>query len=181
LQRFVGVFWIVGFFFRAAAAILIVVGMVPLASAESERFSGFNGGFTGAVAWSFDDQVEDPSNPPATFGAEIDLTSFGAGVFAGYDWQFDHVLFGVLGEGRLMTGQTDTFQWNATPGNLDTSFPVSAEVVAQMALRARIGGVFADTLFYLTGGLALAQVERGYYGTSAPFSSVHTTWDQGFV
>lgn len=166
---------------RAATALVIALCAMSPALAGEARFSGFNAGFTGAVASSFDDQVEDPSSPPSTFGAEIDVTSFGAGVFAGYDWQIDRFVLGVVGEGRLMTGRSDTYQWNTIPGNLDPDYPVSAQPLAQLGLRGRVGFVLSNTLYYVTGGLALTQVERGYYDGVAPSRSIHTNWDQGYV
>lgn len=89
--------------------------------------------------------------------------------------------FGLIGEGGLSRGQTDTYQWDGTPGALNTSFPVSAEIRARAAVRARLGKVIDDNLFYVTGGLALAQVERGFYHPGSSTESVHTTWDNGYV
>lgn len=168
-------------FARLFCMATLFASLTSAVSAEEPSFSGSNLGVTASFARAFDDQVEDPSDPPYTYGAEIDINSFAGGVFVGHDWQISQFVMGLIAEAALSGGQGDTFQWHPSPGNIDTEFPVSAEILARLGLRARAGAIWANNLFYATGGLALAHVERGYYDPDNGQESVHNTWDLGLV
>lgn len=108
-------------------------GHVGYGWGDTATFSG-DGGFDGA-----------------TDGFVIHPSGWLGGIQGGYNWQFDNFLFGV--EGDLgMLGASDS-------ESTATAFS-EAEYGAYGTLTARIGVAEDRWLFYLKGGLALAEIEN---------------------
>jgi outer membrane immunogenic protein len=115
------------------------------------------------------------------------------GLFAGYNWQTNaNLVFGVEGdiEATKLKSQASSFTLIAggvavPPGNgtANESLPW------QGSLRARLGYAAGPALFYLTGGLAVAQINTQYTTLagnifanppgSSSFSSTRVGWTLG--
>ena len=136
-------------------------GARPRAAVCGNQFNGFYlGGNVGAVAYTATRTDID--------GLFIDNSDFSAnkigataGVQAGYDWQFCNKLFGVVAD----------WNWSDTKANTQinpngTIFSPTNDIGARLnwfnTVRARAGLVVDNALFYITGGLAIADVDLSY-------------------
>lgn len=96
------------------------------------------------------------------------------GLRAGYDWQFDRFVFGVVGEYGLMDARDAVSAFSTTPAR----YSMLRKIDGIAALRARIGVVVGDdeaNLVYATAGGARASIEN----TFATSNGVNTFTDNG--
>jgi outer membrane immunogenic protein len=95
------------------------------------------------------DKVPDVGNP---VDPEMSGTGFMGGVVAGYNWQVDNFVLGIEGDYQIGTEIAS----NDDPAELtDMTFNGLATA------RVRGGVVLDQTMFYLTGGVALIDTEFG--------------------
>ena len=96
------------------------------------------------------------------------------GLRAGYDWQFDRFVFGVVGEYGLMDARDAVSAFSTTPAR----YSMLRKIDGIAALRARIGVVVGDdeaNLVYATAGGARASIEN----TFATSNGVNTFTNNG--
>lgn len=142
------------------------------------RFSGaYLGGNAGAIGYTalHTDPDKILSDSADYSGNKIGFT---AGIQAGYDWQSCNKVFGIVAD------------WNwadtATIARLDSNFPGVNDVSFRSkmdwfsTLRARAGLAVNNTLFYVTGGVAAAEIKstvtRNAFATNERFSFGGTRW-----
>ncbi|MDJ0612779.1 MAG: porin family protein [Rhizobiaceae bacterium] len=126
---------------------------------DESRF-GWEGTYIGAQIGALD--VEDDFSDPA-FGAPVNLTvgtaeddGFQFGIHGGHNWVNENFLFGVVADINL----TDI----DAVGAANPLFGVfgRAEMNWQASLRARLGMIKDDVLFYATGGVAVADFDLDF-------------------
>jgi outer membrane immunogenic protein len=83
-------------------------------------------------------------------------TGFTAGVQAGYDWQSRYFVYGVVAD-WTWTGLKHTVTNQCCHGSSTPSFTAKVDWLA--TFRGRMGLAVDDTLVYITGGLALAELK----------------------
>lgn len=96
------------------------------------------------------------------------------GLRAGYDWQFDRFVVGVVGEYGLMDARDAVSAFSTTPAR----YSMLRKIDGIAALRARIGVVVGDdeaNLVYATAGGARASIENSF----ATSNGVNTFTDNG--
>ena len=156
----------------AYAAAMPVKGAASLGPCGPSRFNGgYIGGNVGASAYTAhrndtDGFLFDNSGWTAT---SISPT---AGVQAGYDWQSCNKVFGVV---------TD---WNWTNAKATTTIepnsPPVSSIESQMnwfgTIRGRAGLAVNDTLVYVTGGVAAAQIKTTIAESPDSFTFDKTRW-----
>ena len=96
------------------------------------------------------------------------------GVFAGYNFQRDNLVFGAEADAEIAGVNGDNSAWPFGDS-------MTAKVTAQGSLRGRIGYAFDSSLVYFTGGLAIANIKTRYQtGPNVDsFSSTHAGWTVG--
>jgi opacity protein-like surface antigen len=120
------------------------------------RFSGaYFGGNTGAVAYTSvrtdaDEYFPVEGNYSAT---RIGITG---GVQAGYDWQSCNRVFGIVADFNLANADAIT---RDSANLMNTIRTIESGMDWFSTLRARAGLAVNDTLFYVTGGLAVARID----------------------
>lgn len=99
-------------------------------------------------------------------------SGFTGGVTVGYNWQRGcHVLFGIEADwawGEMEAKTTD--EPFGTPGTWSTTLNQYG------TLRTRTGLVFDNLLLYVTGGLAVAEIDLNIASGGAVFSASDTRW-----
>jgi outer membrane immunogenic protein len=106
-------------------------------------------GWGDSVTSIFLDTVDEPSVPDGP----ADIEGFIGGLHAGWNWEFDNLVFGLEADANL--------------ANIDGSFTfedeleLTTDIQAAGSLRGRIGFAVDRALIYGTGGLAVADVELG--------------------
>ena len=148
---------------------------------DQSRFS-WAGSYMGAQFGylGVEDDFLDPDFPAPnpTIGTASD-DSIALGLFLGRNWQKEDVVFGLEADFMLTNGDAI--------GQADPAFGVfgRAELDWQASLRARLGIVKNDALFFVTGGLAVADVEYDYafpgpfFGFGDQFSETATGYTLG--
>jgi opacity protein-like surface antigen len=143
------------------AADMPVKARAPAAAVCGNQFNGFYlGGNVGAVAYTatrtdIDGLFVDNSDFSAN---KIGAT---AGVQAGYDWQFCNKLFGVVADWNWSDAKANT-QINPNGTIFSPTNDIGARLNWFSTVRARAGLVVDNALFYITGGLAIADVDSSY-------------------
>jgi opacity protein-like surface antigen len=136
----------------------------PAAQASSKPACGpshFNGGYVGgnvgairrtALARDTDAFFFDNVEHTATRGG------LSAGVQAGYDWQSCGKVFGVVADANFARADTTAqiFPHGGNAGDLQSSIRSGMDWFG--TVRGRAGVAMDDTLVYLTGGLAVADI-----------------------
>jgi len=135
------------------------VKATPFAGCGPARFSGFYvGGNAGAVAYTGIRQDQDGFLAGAQT-TDYTHTKLGltAGVQAGWDWQSCNTVFGVVADWNW--ADTDsTFRVAPTdPAVADVS--LGGQIKWFSTIRGRAGLAVDDMLFYVTGGLAVADID----------------------
>jgi outer membrane immunogenic protein len=134
---------------------LYVGGNVGRASLESDRTD--RDGFTGAGAINV-----------GTYSTTED--GWAAGVQIGYNWQCGHVLFGVEADWSwLDVADHEEIRFGYF---LPDAYELSSSMDWLVTLRTRTGLNFDRLLLYVTGGLALADIEHRWtdnHGTSTSY------------
>lgn len=103
---------------------------------------------------------------------------FVGGAFAGYNAQFGSLVIGLEADIEGTGGVSNGFYtngWKPAGG-------YSSEIGLQGSIRARVGYAFQNVLYYVTGGVAMADVDTSYYAGSLRqnFSDTATGWTLGF-
>jgi outer membrane immunogenic protein len=120
-----------------------------------------------------------------TSSCATSATGFTAGVQVGYDWQTRYFVYGAVAD-WTWTGLKHTTT-NHAGGAGTSSIPfITAKVDWLATFRGRMGLAVDDTLIYMTGGLALADIKSsvGRVGCSSSFdlcSNALSTVQAGWV
>lgn len=104
---------------------------------------------------------------------DSDDSSGDFGLRAGYDWQMDQLVFGILGEYSNGWFNDSVSAYSTTPA----FYTLERELASVFALRGRVGFTFGDgdNLVYGTAGYAWASVENEFKTSNA----VNTFTDTG--
>lgn len=118
---------------------------------------------TGAGADAFSPGFCDGAARTATPGGGCSSNSGGAdwGIRGGYDWQFENLVFGVVGEYSMNDTRDAVSAFSTTPA----FYTMFRKIDGMIALRARVGYALGDdseNLIYATAGGAWAQVENDF-------------------
>lgn len=152
----------IGFFTTANAA--------PAATEEQPPFdwSGAYAGIHIGYGWGDSDFTDSEYNgapPYPTVGWGVDSDGLITGINAGYNWQRDHMIFGLEGEiGRLnLSGST------AQPGTDPYGIPYDASGTVDKGwyggLSARLGYAWDRTLLYAKAGVLYSNARSGFKDT----------------
>ena len=115
-----------------------------------------------------------------TLACSTGTTGFTAGVQAGYDWQSRYFVYGVVAD----------WTWTGLKHSINRNTPSSATVFQAKVdwlatFRGRMGLAVDDTLVYITGGLALAELKSSaaftgrFEGFDDSLSEVQAGWVAG--
>ena len=99
-------------------------------------------------------------NSPTTYNTS--KTGGLAGGYAGYNWQDRSFVYGIESDISWVGAKAAT-TWGGDP-RFNFTFPQSQDVAWLATFRARAGIDFESTLFYLTGGLAVARLNQSFNG-----------------
>ncbi len=162
----------------ALAADLFAGGMKDASYEPVTSWTGFYAGVSGGIGLS----------SPQFNGSYYDCGYYGGGCSAqdvggliggtlGYNKQFGHLVLGVEGD-ISWTGL------NAKANGYDSSF-MQSDIDAIATLRVRAGYAFGSSLFYATGGVALADANQKAVWYNEPCSSADSAcasgWEPGFT
>jgi outer membrane immunogenic protein len=133
---------------------------------------------TGAGADAFSPGFCDGAAKTPTPGGGCSDNSGGAdyGVRAGYDWQIDQWVFGVVGEYAMNDARDAVSAFSTTPAR----YTMVRKMDGMASLRARIGYALGDNsenLLYVTAGGAWAQIENSF-NTSNGANSFTSSGDE---
>jgi outer membrane immunogenic protein len=126
----------------------------------------------------------------ATVGAQrIDSSGFTGGLTAGYNWQSSNVVFGLESDFDYLGLKASASGTGIYPCCAPTGFTVNASVSTDwlITFRPRLGIASNNWLFYVTGGLAVANVKGDFSFTdtfaaateSGSVSKTKTGWTAG--
>ncbi len=133
---------------------------------------------------SFGDTISTPTNPNAfspgfcggtvtgssrpTDGCKSNRKELEYAVRAGFDWQMDTLVFGVLGEIGKTDASSSVTAFSTTPA----SYTITREIDYIANLRGRIGFTATPTtLVYGTAGVAYAKLDNSFTTTNTANSS----------
>ena len=150
------------FFLRLAFAIAVLLPMPSALAADLDDLRPATFDWTGpylgifgaavAVDGTYDGVCTGTCGPASLDDLEHSGIGYAAGILGGYNYQMDALVFGIEGDwafgGTVATN--DEFQVDT-----DLSFNNIA------TLRARLGWAMDNTLFYVTGGAAMVDMEFG--------------------
>ncbi len=130
----------------------------PVYAAPMFTWAGFYVGAQVGYVWGESDVVSFSDADARVGGANVDANGFVGGLHAGYNWQRGSLVYGL--EADLEYAALDGAA-NVVDG---ATVLARATVESQLrgSLRARLGVAFDRTLLYVTGGLALGQVEASF-------------------
>src|SRR6185437_4320784 len=162
-----------GFMKRILVAAIALVAMSATAPAFAQGWwNGPEIGVQGGYAWGTSSgAVGSPPSLPYSFhpGGGI------AGIHAGYNWQWDHVVLGVEGDAEW----ADLHTTHLIPG----VFSIKSHLYDDASVRGKLGWAFDRILVYGTGGVAFGGVGTTYLNIiNAPFMSsngIRTGWTAG--
>lgn len=116
----------------------------------SAAYSGpYIGGFVGH-SW-VDLEYTEPDWP--TYGRDVDMEGVVGGLYLGHNYRIDNIVLGFEADAGL--GDLD----EGRDKNADYNDYSAFDIDWNAHFRARAGFIYNTTLFYVAGGLALAQVE----------------------
>jgi outer membrane immunogenic protein len=156
--------------FIASAVAMAGIAVVGQAQAQSGSWKGFYAGINGGYNWSDARQSATPAGAwvgdadwPAIsrqLNRSLGLDGAMGGIQAGYNMQSSNFVFGVEADMNWLNSsnsyQTPTFA-GAAGGTWNASGAASINWLA--TLRARAGITTGNSLFYITGGLALVDAD----------------------
>jgi len=157
------------------AAIILMTGAAHAAGPTDDKssfdWSGVSIGAFAGYSW-VDLEYYEPDYPG--YDRNPDFDGFSGGVFLGYNYQFDSIVLGVEADG----GYVDLSE-GRDKNALNNDYS-AFEIDWNAHFRARIGFALDSTLFYVAGGLALAEVtvddkDSGYGEDDA----THVGWTLG--
>ena len=159
-------------------AALGLVMSAPLAVAADLDGGTYNwtGAYVGGqlgYGWGYD-KIHDNfvANGFSDYADEFNLDGFLGGVHAGYDLQINRIVIGVVGDADLSGVDGKNVGWPF--GDRTTSANKM-----QASLRARAGVAFDRALFYVTGGLAAADIHADFYDGANHDS--RSDWRSGYT
>lgn len=139
----------------AHAADIIVapeVIVAPDTFTWSGAYIGINGGYAFGKG-----EIRDVTQPELgslsyIFNSKFDVNGYAGGVQAGYNYQFQN---------NFVIGTEADFQWMSFDGSSDNdpNYKASVKMKWLSTIRARLGYAYDRTLFYTTGGLAVAKID----------------------
>ena len=123
-----------------------------------------------------------------------DDTGFTGGINAGYNWQYDQVVFGLEADlnalslkGGMKRNITGLFDEIYTDPDLKVVDKVHYEVDAFGTLRGRLGFAIDNVMLYGTGGLAYghtqakSEVDADYSSSSVNWRTSESDWNLGWT
>jgi outer membrane immunogenic protein len=154
----------------------------PVAAIYS--WTGFYIGAQAGYAWGDNSTTEfvTATGVPTGFSQGFNANGFVGGGHVGYNWQAGQFVFGLEGdvEGADIDGGYRLANLNGTDFRVDF----------QASLRGRLGVAFNNSLLYVTGGVAWADMEHTYVFANTLFESLSQTrvgwtvgagWEYGFT
>jgi outer membrane immunogenic protein len=143
-------------------------------------------GLHGGIGWLHASQTITAGTPLATCtttgGATCDLDATGAvfGGQVGYNWQQREWVFGIEADASW-TSLKKTVSFS--PFGTAFSHVIHDKISWLSSVRGRLGWAMGDTLFYATGGLAIANFDAGWFriggAARAQFDKTTTGWVAG--
>lgn len=164
----------------ATVSTLVLPGVAFAAEAPSS-WTGLYVGLNGGLAWNESSgHVHDAAAPPDHTSASVDISGGTAGVQAGYNWQL----------GKYLAGIEADWNWADVSGSHGLAnnppFQFTSKLSSLATVRGRFGIACPDTLFYLTGGLAIGRVDNkippgsyDLFGGYPPDNATKTGWIAG--
>ncbi|KYG97656.1 outer membrane protein [Bradyrhizobium sp. DOA1] len=155
----------------------------PAPVAAVYNWTGFYIGAQVGYAWGDNGTREfDPAGVPTGLVQGFNANGVVGGGHVGYNWQFGQFVFGLEGdiEGADVNGGYRLGNLNGTDFRID----------AQASIRGRLGVAFNNSLLYVTGGAAWADMDHTYVLANTLFETVSTTrtgwtvgagWEYGFT
>jgi outer membrane immunogenic protein len=156
----------------------------PAPIAAVYNWTGFYIGAQVGYAWGDSSTREfvTATGLPTGFIRDFNADGFVGGGHIGYNWQFGQFVFGLEGdlEGADVKGGYRLANLNGTDFRID----------AQASIRGRLGVAFNNSLLYVTGGAAWADMDHTYVFANTLFETVSTTrtgwtvgagWEYGFT
>ncbi len=157
----------------ALAVVILMSGTVCAGNMMNTKASlAYSGPYIGAfVGHSWVDlEYTEPEWP--AYDRDVDMEGFVGGLYVGYNYMIDNIVLGVeadAGLGDLEEGPDEDNFYNDY-----AAFDVDWDA----HLRARAGFVYNSTLFYVAGGLALAEVSVDE-GDNGNDDATHVGWTIG--
>lgn len=156
----------------------------PAPVAAVYNWTGFYIGAQVGYAWGDNSTREfvTATGAPTGFVQGFNADGVVGGGHVGYNWQFGQFVFGLEGdiEAADINGGYRLGNLNGTDFRID----------AQASIRGRLGVAFNNSLLYVTGGAAWADMDHTYVLANALFETVSTTrtgwtvgagWEYGFT
>lgn len=156
----------------------------PAPMAAIYNWTGFYIGAQVGYAWGDNRTTEfvTATGLPTGFNQNYSSDGFVGGGHVGYNWQAGQFVFGLEGdlEGADIRGGYRLANTNGTDFKID----------AQASIRGRLGLAFNNSLLYVTGGAAFADIQHTYVFANTLFESVSQTrtgwtvgagWEYGFT
>jgi outer membrane immunogenic protein len=156
----------------------------PAPVAAVYNWTGFYIGAQVGYAWGDNSTREfvTATGVPTGFIQGFNADGFLGGGHIGYNWQVGQFVFGLEGdlEGADVKGGYRLANLNGTDFRID----------AQASIRGRLGVAFNNSLLYVTGGAAWADMDHTYVFANTLFETVSTTrtgwtlgagWEYGFT
>lgn len=144
----------------AAAAMFLTLGTTAQSAdiipepATVTDWSGFYIGAHLGYGWANMSGCHDCTDINSELDAEnLDLEGIVGGLHAGYNWQMDHIVFGI--EGDVSFADLS----DSEPQDENDTTEQSADVDLLASVRARLGVAFDDAMIYVTGGIAFPDAE----------------------
>jgi outer membrane immunogenic protein len=168
----------------SASAADMAVKARPIAVDPGYNWSGFYLGLQVGYAWGNNHTTEfiTATGLPSGFNRNFDTSGVVGGVHGGYNWQSGQFVFGIEAdvEAADITGGYRLANTNGTDFRLRD----------QASIRGRLGVAFNNSLLYVTGGAAFADIEHTYVFANTVFErvsrdrvgyTVGAGWEYGFT
>ena len=166
--------------------------MAPYVAVPIFTWTGFYVGGDVGGAWTNDSVKTTVGGVPYLNTFKENASGVVGGLFAGYNWQTGaNIVLGVEGdiEATSLNAKTTTFTTAAGALIPAGNILASESLPWQGSVRARVGYAAGNALFYVTGGLAVAQINTKYTTLntntfelipgSNSFSSTQAGWTLG--
>jgi outer membrane immunogenic protein len=152
----------------------------------ASNWTGFYVGLNAGGAWGHSDATTTTVFSPTGFfattspaaiaiaGAQrINNSGFTGGLTAGYNWQASNFVFGLESDFNYFGLRGSSRATAVYPCCAPTNFTVNSSVSSDwlITLRPRVGITAQNWLFYVTGGLAVANVKSSFSFTDASVPS----------
>ncbi len=158
------------------------IGLLAIAGLSfvftTPSFAGPGGSWTGlyvgaqaGYAWGEDDTA---NTVALDWDGEHDIDGATGGVFAGYNYQKDKWVFGVELDAELSNVEGSDTTWFFGDS-------INAEITSRASARVRVGYTYDRALLYVTGGLAIANIDTTYIdgGASDNYDQTKSGWTLG--